>query len=246
MSRVTLVVLLTLAVAAPAAHAAVTPVEIPEELRRDYRVTLDPETGCVSSLQASWCDPMGMGHPGCAGHSVAQTTIPTRAYDFLMAHADLFKLREGLDELDLVDAYECLGSYYVNYQQRYRDVRVIGGMIAVRLDPRRRIEMVTAQILPDLDLDVSPSLTAEETRRIATEAIAGANLSRTTIGELEIDRPRRWPYPELPTSPRGDSLSLVCRATVYSTQSYYPSLVRVDVRTGEVLSKQVLIPSDPR
>jgi hypothetical protein len=245
MSRVMLV-FLGLALAAPAAHAAVTPVEISEELRRDYRVTLDPETGCVSSIQAFWGDPMGMGHEGCAAYPIAHTTIPTRAYDFLMAHADLFKLREGLDELDMVEAYECLGSYYVSFQQRYRDVRVIGGTIRVRLDRRRRIEMVTAQILPDVDLDVSPSLTAEETRRIATEAIAGANPSRTTVGELEIDRPHRWPYPELPTTPKGDSLVLVCRATVHGTQSRYASLVRVDVHTGEVLSKYLLLPSDPR
>jgi hypothetical protein len=244
--RPAILFLLGLALAAPAARAAVTPVEIPEELRRDFRVTLDPETGCVSSLQAFWGDPMGMGHPGCASYSIAHTTIPIRAYDFLMAHVDLFKLREGLDQLDLVGAFECLGSYYVSFPQRYRDVRVIGGMIQVRLDRRRRIEMVGANVLPGLDLDVSPSLTAEETRRIASEAIAGAIPSRTTVGEIEIDRPRRWPYPELPTAPRDDALVLVCRATVYSTQSRYPSLVRVDVHTGEVLSKQLMIPSDPR
>lgn len=246
MSRVTLFLLALALASPPAARAAGTPVEVPDELLRHYRVGLDPETGCVSTLQAFWGDPMGMGHPGCASTSVAHTDIPARAYDFLMAHADLFKLRGGIDELDAIEAYECLGDDYVTFQERYRDVRVVGATIRVRLDSRRRIEMVWAQVLPGIELDVSPSLTVEETRTIATEAIAGAIPSRTTVGELEIDRPNRWPYPELPAEPKGEDLALVCRATVYSTQSYYPSQVRVDVHTGEVLSKRVLIPSDPR
>ena len=236
-----------------AAAGATSPlVQIPEELRREYRVTVDSTTGCVTVIQAFWADPMGMGHEGCAGSSVVHTTIPTRVYDFLMAHADLFKLRAGLDELDMIEADECLGFYYLDFQQRYRDVRVIGGLIRVRLDPRRRIEMVGANVLPGLDLDVSPNISAEETRTIATDAIAGAIPSRTTLGELEIDRPRRWPLPEkdppLKTAapPEVGPWTLVCRATVSTTQSHYPCEVRVDLHTGEVLSKRMLVPSDPR
>lgn len=227
------------------APAAASPprVQVPEALARDYEIDWDPQTGCVCWMHARWGDPMGMGHEGCASYSIFHTSIPGRALDFLTAHADLFRLREGVDELALVEAYECLGSYYVKFEGRYRDVRVAGAWFQVRLDPRRRIEAVGAHVVPDIELDTTPRISREEAAAIAAKAVENGILARTVVGELGIYRHGDPPLPPSEPGEASDALLLAWPVRVGIPRGY-PWNLLVDARNGDVLTKHQEYPID--
>jgi hypothetical protein len=185
------------------AIATPEPIEIPVDIARDFRVEIDPETGCVALLHAWWGDPMIFGHEGCASRPLRDHRLIDRARDFFWSHADLFGLRRTVDDLTLSSAYECLGSFYVDFDRRYQGVRIFGAGAHVRFAHDGRIEAVGAACVPGIEIETVPRISRDEAALIAAKAVRGAIPGGTKV-EARVIR-RRRDLPESPASKTQES-----------------------------------------
>ena len=124
----------------------------------------------------------------------------------------------------------------VRFQQTYQGVPVIAGELIVQMDSAKNVLAVTGEILPDINISITPvvdSETAKQTALLATAKTSGMDASRLVVSEPEL-----WIYsPDLLTPYKGDAV-LVWRMNVTPTElAPLNQLVLVDaVRGGITLS----------
>ena len=90
---------------------------------------------------------------------------------FVLDHADLFRLRPGIDAFQVAGAREHNGIHHQRINQTWQGIPVRGGqyMVSVRSDGRLR--MMAGRSVPEVDADRTPVLTR-------AQAIAAASSSR--------------------------------------------------------------------
>jgi hypothetical protein len=234
--------------------AAVTPgetraanVDVPPEILRQYRVEYDATTGYVVGLDdaaaaARW--------RSCSGTRPADQPSVDAARDFLWSHSSLFGLRAGVDEFVYRTSYSCADWAWVTFEQRCRGVQVPGAYVLMRLDIEHRVEFVGGLFMPGLNIDLTPSLSADEASVIGARAVEGGETENTRVGELQLRRrpehaaASNWPDPRgFEDSGAGDYLAWWTYPRSSDGTNW---VVVVDAHTGKVLAKHVRIERDMR
>ena len=76
---------------------------------------------------------------------------------------------------DLVQASSTpdgLGGTTITYIQRYGDLPVYGGVVRARLDASNNLTAVNGTIVPDIEVDATPKLSASDAAQRAIETVA--------------------------------------------------------------------------
>ncbi len=82
-------------------------------------------------------------------------------------HADLFRLRRGLDRFVFAREWERKGVRHARMTQTYRGVPVLGGEYAVALGTGGDVRMITGDVVEGLEVSTTPTLTAADAERRA-------------------------------------------------------------------------------
>ena len=154
----------------------------------------------------------------------------------LARYGKLFGIRDQARELRTEKAKKAgKGRSVVRFQQIYKDVPVLGGELNVNLDGSNDLLVANGEVLPDLSLDVDPSVSAEAAREIALEKIAKDR--ELKAGDLQASEPKLWIYdPTLLGGPGQRVPRLVWRMDVTPKEGIVDlkELVLVDARAGSV------------
>ena len=214
-----------------------------QELRQDARgevvTSRESATGKVGFVRAEGGRSADL-MPGVAADDRASAIAKTRA--FLGDYAGLFGARPGELVRDTVTQTR-LG-WNVSYIQRYRGVPVFGGALRAQVDAAGDLTSVNGYVAPDLDLDVTPRLSAAKAGQAAvaevkadppghdgqTADLAGVGAKNTRLAIYRTG------------VPRGDVGEAVLAYVVeVSNDANVREMVFVDAETGKTLNRYSLI-----
>jgi len=100
-------------------------------------------------------------------------TPADRALGFLSVYGKLFGVQNPSSELSLMRQKTLAdGRAFVRFQQRYQGVPVVGGELVLQIGVDRHIVSANGELLPDLKLDTTPTISAELARQTALQKIA--------------------------------------------------------------------------
>lgn len=112
------------------------------------------------------------------------------ARGFLDIYGELFGLQNSNSELTkMTERILEDGRSFVRFQQLYQDVPVIGGELIVQLNTDFDIVSANGEIMPDLNLNITPAISAEEAHQSALVKVAsnyGLNIDELTTSEPEL------------------------------------------------------------
>jgi bacillolysin len=156
----------------------------------------------------------------------------TAARGFLAEHGEVFGITDVAAQLASESRVRPLpDGAAVRFQQEHRGVPVLGGELVVRQDADGGIRSVAGETLPDIAVDVVPTVTASDARTAAVAAVAKG--SALEPAELTAGRVERWLYdPVLLGAPGIPGPRLVWRTEV--TGPDVDELVLVDAGTGAI------------
>ena len=196
-----------------------------ETVRRDYH----PETGKLTFLGAQ---------PG-GEIAVQEAMNPSfgpseRAASMLAAYAPEFGIRSVPDELKQKEIRQSGGREITRYQQVYQDIPVMGGELVVNASDTGSLLSMNGEISPDLALDTSPVIPAEEARANALSMVAKSN--QMAPADFETTEPELWIYDSRLLEPDGMPPALVWRMDVRARDAGIPvnELVLIDAQRGDV------------
>jgi bacillolysin len=154
----------------------------------------------------------------------------------LTRYGKLFGIRDEARELRTEKVKKAgKGRSVVRFQQIYKDVPVLGGELNVNLDGSNDLLVANGEVLPDLSLDVDPSVDAQKAQGTALEKIAKDR--KLNAGDLQATEPELWIYdPTLLGGPGPRVPRLVWRMDVTPKEGvvYFRELVLVDAKRGSV------------
>jgi Zn-dependent metalloprotease len=102
-----------------------------------------------------------------------------KARQFLRQNTTVFGLTDADSELQLAgEQTDELGSRHVSFLQTFHGVPVFGGVLRAHVDPSGALTSVNGNVIPDVDLDATPSRAATEAGAVAIAAVAGDNPGR--------------------------------------------------------------------
>ena len=177
-----LMAILALPVAAVDRRAPVRQAAVDELAARAARVEMDPATGSPrlvrippGSLQFEGADPK------------------SRAMSFFKRFGEAFGLEDPARDLELVKSIEDqLGMTHLSFDQVYEGVPVFGARVVAHFSRESELVTVNGALVPDIELDPSPTLGAVEAAVIAQAVVAKNRGLRAN--ELEISTPVLWVY----------------------------------------------------
>ena len=197
----------------------------------ELRISRHSETGLVRFLGTT--TEAAIAQPSLVESGV---TPDVAARSFLGEYGSIFGITNPEQQLALMTERTLDdGRSVVRYQQTYQDVPVLAGELIVQMKGvDNAVLAVNGEVLPDIDLDVSPAVSTETARTTALGVVAkGYELDAS---QLEASEPTLWVYsPRLLGGPGPDFSSLVWRLEVTSSQMLeIRELVLVDAHMGAV------------
>ena len=154
---------------------------------------------------------------------------------FLRNYGSLFGLQDPSRELTLMQQQTLEGRSFVRYQQQYQGIPVLAGELIVQVGRGNTIVSASGEVLPNLSLDTTPRITAEQALQSAlttierTYGVASSEVSATTP-ELWIFNPALLGGPGL----RRDTLVWRMELRGESDIAVFRELVLVDAQLGHV------------
>ena len=202
------------------------------------RVAYHPETGKVRFIGTSVDRPIGA--PAGAAATAAGAPPEAAARAALARYGPLFGLRDQARELRALRTKTAeRGRAVVRFQQVHQGIPVLGGDLNVHLDGAGNLLAATGEVLPDLALDVTPTVAAAAAQQQAIDVVARAHAVRPA--DLTATEPELWIYDSrLLGGPGLRQPILVWRMDVTVTPVALPStrpireLALVDARRGVV------------
>ena len=196
----------------------------------EIRLSHHSETGKVRFLGA-------MTKTGIANSSFSEgnLTADQTARSFLSQYGSLFGVADAHRDLSLMNERALDdGRSVVRYQQTYQGIPVLAGELMVQMNSGKSILSVNGEILPDIELDVTPVVAAETARQLALEKAAKDR--GYEVSQLQVSEPELWIYDRaLLGGPGPDFSSLVWRTEVTGVELLpIRELVLVDAHTGVI------------
>jgi bacillolysin len=165
----------------------------------------------------------------------AQATVSESARGFLGEYGSLFGLRSAQNDVRVSQERLVGQQHVVRFQQQYQQVPILGGELVVQLNGRKQLLSIHGEVLPDIQLDVTPKVSAERALdRAVTQVVKqyGAKAQQVWASE-----PALWIYnPALLGGPGVRSNNLVWRIELRGDGIDQPfrELVLVNAHTGIV------------
>jgi len=169
------------------------------------------------------------------GRLPAAATPEEAARQFLGVYGPLFGLLDPSQELEVmrVESRD-LGRSFVRFQQVYRSIPVLGGELIVQMDAGKNVVSVSGEVLPDLDLALMPTTSAETARQTALFKVAKDH--GLSVGELIASQPELWIYNPVLLGGPGLNLDRLVWRTEVTPAELAPirELVLMDAHVGTV------------
>ena len=204
--------------------------QLQQDSDNTVRISYHSETGRVRFVGAA---------PGkriAQPASLTENAVPeAAARGFVNTYGSLFGITNPDDNLTLMK--ERLGENgrtAVRFQQTYQGIPVIGGELIVQLDKNQDVLAASGEILPDILIETSPTITDDTAAQIALEKIAkDYGLQQS---ELTITNPELWIYsPALMGGPGLPIDTLVWRMEVTGTNLLHiDEFVLIDAQLGVI------------
>jgi len=224
--------LIPVLMARPSAAQTSDPVEkLLQQTDGAARVSYHAETGKVRFIGTDSTHPMPQPFALTAGATDEQA-----ARQFLGAYGSAFGVIDQAQELNVARATKTEdGRSVVRFQQVYQGVPVVGGELVVQMNSAKNVLSVNGEVLPDLKLDVTPSLAPDAARQSAIAAIA--KIYQMNPSDLTATAPELWIVnPVILGGPGPKINSLVWRMDVTPTTLLpIKEFVLVEAHTGAVV-----------
>jgi len=186
-------------------------------------VSWDPRTGTPQSL-------FGRLSEAAPGESDAAA-----ARRFVAENSGLFRLSPALSELALSSSFDSPMGSHVAFRQVYQGIPVLAGELIVQTTAQRAVASANGEIMPGLQLDVQPRVTADQAGSEALAAVA--KYQGADAAKLRASAPQLWIYnPVLLGGPGLPVSRLVWRTEVKAAAAGEPirELVLIDAQTGKL------------
>jgi bacillolysin len=190
-----------------------------------------PETGKTSFIGTDLDHPIPI-NQGFGGQADAETA----ARLFLTDYGSLFGLQDQASELSFMKQNDLPeGRSAVRFQQIYQHIPVLGAEVIVNLNADQNGLSVGGEILPDIQIEVNPTISSDTALRTALETAAeeyGVGLESLTASSPEL-----WIFnPLLLGGPGARITHLAWRVEVSSRDlEPFKELILVDAQRGRVL-----------
>jgi len=202
-----------------------------EQSGASIQVAYHSETGQMRFLSAEPSHPFPVETGLPAGTASAEAV----ARQFLNEYGPLFGTHDPAGDLVLLQEKPTeAGRSIVRFQQVYQGIPILAGELNVLLAEGGGVLSVNGELLPGLDLEVTPRIDPSAAQQVALEQVA--KLYGLAAGQLAATAPQLWIFnPALLGSPGPRRASLVWRMEVTSTDLLpLRELVLVDAHAGFV------------
>src|SRR5262245_56665295 len=166
---------------------------------------------------------------------IASSTLELVARTFLSDYGSLFGLSDQARDLTVMRAPTYAGQTFVRFQQRYQSIPVMGGELIVQVGGKRDVLSAEGEILPNLQLDITPRVSADTAQQRALALVAATYDLRQT--DLRASQPELWVFnPALLGGPglRRSTLNWRMEVTNHGQGQQVRELVLVDAHRGAV------------
>jgi bacillolysin len=187
------------------------------------------ETGKVRFLSVAQDQALEPTHKLSPNPSVIES-----ARGFASEYASLFGLDDA-DNLRVLRAERAAGRHYLRFQQTHQGIPILGGELIVQLNARQQLLSMQGELLPDLQLDTQPSLSAEQA--LQEGMILVTKHYRAEPTQIETSEPELWIYnPSLLGGPGPRLDRLVWRVELRGETSTQPfrELILINAQTGGI------------
>ena len=104
--------------------------------------------------------------------SVGGNTARATAQAFLQRYGAVFGVSDAIGQLQLqAQQTDALGMTHLRYQQVHRGLNVFAGELNVHLNSVGQVQVINGVVLPDLAVNVTPSIATSVAERVALEAV---------------------------------------------------------------------------
>ncbi|MFN8634519.1 MAG: M4 family metallopeptidase [Chloroflexota bacterium] len=178
------------------------------------------------------------------GQPVARARVPASAPPeaaaraFMTAYGPLFGVKDQARELGVKrQKADSGGRSIVRFAQQYNGIPVFAGEVVVHLDKAQNVQVATGELLPDIAVSTTPSISKSQARGSAVAVVAREK--HLDAGQLAASDPELQVYNrELIGDPGPNLTQLVWRVEV-TTGALAPIryLVLVDAQSGAIVLK---------
>ena len=156
------------------------------------------------------------------------------ARSFLDLYGQLFGLRDQAGELAVIRSRAADGNRsFVRFQQVYQGIPVVGGELVVQVDAAKNVLSASGEVLPDLELDVAPTIEVGTARQTAARVVMKSY--EVEEDSLTVTEPELWIYNPVLLNPGPNINELVWLMEVQSEEMRpIRELVLVDAHHGFV------------
>lgn len=195
------------------------------------RVSYHSETGAVRFIGTNRQHPLAQPTSSSDVISAEQT-----AMHYAQTYGQLFGLRDPARELTVMRVETTPDARtFVRYQQVYNGIPIVGGELIVQTSAKGELLSLNGEVLPQLQLDTTPTLDAAAARDEALTALSKTYALPTNA--FVVSTPTVWIYnPIILGGPGLRQNTLVWRMEVTAPTSTIPvrEFVLVDARRGVV------------
>ncbi|MGH9163381.1 MAG: hypothetical protein ACRD2X_25745, partial [Vicinamibacteraceae bacterium] len=137
------------------------------------RVSVNRATGTVRFVRMGPAAGVGTDQQRRAPEIAASADRHGRVMAFLERHARAFGLTGPRTELGLLSAApDRRGGEHLTYQQTYRNLPVFGAIFKAHFDAADNLTAVNGAIVPDINVDATPTRAADDVAPVAVRAVA--------------------------------------------------------------------------
>jgi len=188
----------------------------PNQLRGNPDITIYQESDAGTPLYVS----------GQLGQTAAKGAELNATISFFERHRAAYRMTNPAEELKVVRIdNDDLGMKHVRMHQQYKNLRVIGGDMISHFSAEGDLETVNGYYHPELELDVTPSLSSENAAQVASDDL------KSFFGVAEPDDP------ELVVFPHEEYSYLCWRLFLLSDSPPGRWEYFIDAKTGDVIFK---------
>ena len=130
--------------------------------------------------------------------SASGASKQAKARDFMREYGGLLGASSADPDLVQTDtATDALGDTHITYEQRHDGLPVFGGVVKAHLDSSGNLTSVNGTVVPDIEIDTTPKLSAAGAAARAMEAVAADPPQSKSDDPVSVlsPRPRRTRSP---------------------------------------------------